>query len=397
MRFLRNLIFLFIVIFLFYTNISYLQEIHFSSEFYIISLNIILAFIIVIDIIYGFNLSDKIEFLERENQRKDLIISDYKMESTFLSTITEIIETFGEDMTIDDVIERILDTLKNLFKEETIVITLFGDRYKMSIKGENIELPETLIEELTVKGRPILVNNVSSFSQYKFLSDIGVTSFILCGLHQKRIIIGVLGVLSKKDRKFTLKDLNLIRMVSFPISLMIENAELLNKTKILSITDGLTQLYNRRHFEKLFSEILSKCQANYTPLSVAMGDVDFFKFYNDKNGHPAGDNVLRTIGEILKRNVKGSDIVARYGGEEFIIIFPETSKENALKICEKLRKAVKEFKFPYEENQPNGDLTISFGVASYPEDGSTTSEIIKKADNALYKAKAEGKDRVIPA
>ncbi|MCM8784682.1 MAG: sensor domain-containing diguanylate cyclase [Candidatus Omnitrophica bacterium] len=397
MRFFRNFIFLIIIFFLISINILYLTGKIFPAEYYYISLNLFLSVIIVLDVICGFNISNKIEFLQRENERKDLMINDYKIESTFLTTITEIIETFGEDITIDDVIEKILITIKNVFKKEIVLITLFGDRYKMSIKGDNIKLPEGLIEELSIKGRPILVNNVSSFPQYKLLANDGVKSFIVCALYQKREVVGMLGVFSKEEKKFTFRDLNLLRMVSVPISLMIENTELFDKIKILSITDSLTQLYNRRHFEKLFAEILTKSQVNYRPVSVAICDIDFFKFYNDNNGHPTGDYVLKTVADILKKGVKGSDIVGRYGGEEFIIIFPETSKENAVKICEKLRIAVKEFKFLNEENQPNGDLTISFGIASFPEDGLTYSELIKKADTALYEAKRTGRNKVVTA
>ncbi|MFN4226831.1 MAG: diguanylate cyclase [Candidatus Ratteibacteria bacterium] len=369
----------------------------FHPEYYFIFLNISLSFIIVLDVIYGFNISDKIEFLQRENDKKNLLINDYKIESTFLTTVTEIIETFDENLTVDDVIEKILVAIKNVFKDEIIIITLFGDRYKMSVKGDEIKIAEGLVEELSIKGRPILVNNISSFSQYKILADDGIKSFIICPLYQKRNVIGMLGVFSKHEKKFTLRDLNLLRMISVPISLMVENTELFDKIKTLSITDSLTQLYNRRHFEKLFLEILTKSQVNYKPVSVAICDIDFFKFYNDNNGHPAGDYVLKTVAEILKKGVKGSDIICRYGGEEFILVFPDTSKENAIKICDKLRIAVKEFKFPNEENQPNGDLTISFGIASFPEDGLTPSELIKKADIALYEAKKTGKDKVVTA
>jgi len=397
MRILRNFIFLFIVLFLLYINALYLRNKTFILEFYLISFNLIFSILVVFDIIYSMSISNKLEFLERENARKDLIINDYKMESTFLATISEIIETFGEDVTIDDVIEKILDTIKNIFKEEIVFITLFGDRYKMRMKGDSLKVSFELIEELTIKGRPILVNNISTFPQYKELVENGITSFIACSLYQKKNVIGILGIFSKKGKKFTLKDLNLLRMISVPISLMIENTELFNKTKILSITDSLTQLYNRRHFEKVFSEILTKSHANYKPISVAMCDVDYFKHYNDTNGHPAGDYVLKTIADILKKGVKGSDIIGRYGGEEFIIVFPDTTKENAVKICEKLRKTVKEFKFFNEESQPNKDLTISFGVASFPEDGITYEELIKKADMALYKAKELGRDRVVTA
>jgi diguanylate cyclase (GGDEF)-like protein len=400
MKKIRNFIFLFFVIFLLYINILlYLQDRVFIKEFYFIfiPLNIFLSLFIILDIIYNYQISRRIENLERENERQRLMISDYKLETTFLTTLTDIIETFGEDLTIDEVIEKIQEAIRNIFREETIVLSLFGDRYKLAIKGGEIEIPIELIEELTLKGKPVLVNNISSSPQYERLKNLGITSFIASGLYQKKNVIGVLGIFSLSNKKFTLRDLNLLRMVSAPISLMIENVELFEKTKLLSITDSLTQIYNRRHLEKIISELFTKSQINKSSFSVAMCDVDFFKFYNDMNGHLAGDYVLKTIAEILKKEIKGSDIVARYGGEEFIILFPDTTKENAVKICEKLRQKIKDFKFPNEESQPNGDLTISFGVASFPEDGITPEELIKKADMALYKAKELGKDRVISA
>jgi len=397
MRNIRNFIFLFSALFLLFINISYLQDKLFIREFYFISLNIFLSSFIVLDVIYNFQISNRIENLERENERQKLMLSDYKLESQFLITLTDIVETFGEDLTFNEIIDKILEAIKNIFKEETIIISLFGDRYKFHFKGREIEMPIELIEELTVRGKPVLVNNISSFTQYEKLKNLGITSFIATGLYQKKNIIGLLGIFSFTNKKFTLRDLNLLRMVSAPTSLMIENVELFEKTKLLSITDSLTQIYNRRHFEKIISELLTKSQINHSPFSVAMCDVDFFKFYNDMNGHLAGDYVLKTIAEILKKGIKGSDVVARYGGEEFVIIFPDTTKENAVKICEKLRQMVKDFKFPNEESQPNGDLTISFGVSSFPEDGATPEELIKKADMALYKAKELGKDRVISA
>ncbi|MCM8818429.1 MAG: sensor domain-containing diguanylate cyclase [Candidatus Omnitrophica bacterium] len=395
MKFLKNLSFLLCAIFLVTINLLYLTGKSFSREFYYISLNIILSFFIVIDVIFRFDIYNKISYLERENERLNLTIADYKLESTFLSTLIDIIETFEGEISLEEVIDKILETIKKIFKEETIVLSLFKDRYKLSIKGDNIDLPLDLIEEMVTKRKPVLVNNLSSFPTYKYLSQQGITSFIIVGLYQKRNIIGILAAFSNKGRKFTLKDLDILRMVSVPVSLMIENVELFDKTKFLSITNGLTQVYNRRHFEKLFFEVLTKSQIDNKPLSIAMCDVDYFKFYNDTNGHPAGDFVLKTIAEILKKSVKGSDIVARYGGEEFILVFPETEKENAVKICEKLRETIKNFKFLNEESQPNGDLTISFGIASFPEDGVTTSELIKKADVALYKAKELGRDRVV--
>lgn len=133
------------------------------------------------------------------------------------------------------------------------------------------------------------------------------------------------------------------------------------------------------------------------PLSLIMGDVDDFKHYNDTNGHPAGDEVLRQIGRILKNNTKRGDIVARYGGEEFVIILPDTSGKSAKIVAEKLRKSVQEYKFVNEESQPGGKVTITFGLADYPEDADSARGVMKKADNALYMGKESGKNQVVVA
>jgi len=133
------------------------------------------------------------------------------------------------------------------------------------------------------------------------------------------------------------------------------------------------------------------------PLSLIMGDVDDFKHYNDTNGHPAGDEVLRQIGKILKNNTKRGDIVARYGGEEFVIILPNTLGKDAEIVAEKLRKSVEEYKFINEESQPSGKVTITFGLADYPEDSDSAEGVMKKADDALYRGKESGKNQVFAA
>lgn len=396
-RGLRNLIFLISSITLLTINFLFLSDKKIPAEVFFIILNIIISVIIVLDVIYNLKVFNKVEFLERENRKKDFIIEEYKLETSVLTTITEIIEKFGEEITTEEMIDQILTAIRNIFKNETVALFLFGEKYIFRIQGENINLPINLLEDMAIKGRPILVNNISSFSKWEELSKQKITSFVISALYYRRSIAGLLGVFSSTGKKFTLKDLDLLRMISIPISLMIENTELFTKVKILSVTDSLTSLYNRRYFEKIVEELLLDAQKNHRLFSICMCDIDFFKNYNDKNGHIAGDFVLKTVAEILKKGIKGKDIVARYGGEEFIIAFPETSKDDAQKICEKLRKSIKEFKFPNEESQPNKDITVSFGISSFPEDGLTLKELIEAADKALYKAKEMGRDRVILA
>jgi diguanylate cyclase (GGDEF)-like protein len=125
---------------------------------------------------------------------------------------------------------------------------------------------------------------------------------------------------------------------------------------------------------------------------VIMVDIDHFKHYNDRNGHLAGDGVLRKVCEIMRRVIRGGDIIARYGGEEFCIVLENAARPDALRVAEKLRLAVMEHAFPKEEFQPLGALTVSAGVASYPEDAGNVTAVLDAADQALYLAKNGGRN-----
>lgn len=396
MRTFRNTFFFFVVIYVFALTISYSKGKEFSANFYFFSLSIIVSLLIVIEIIYAFNISLDISKFKREREKMQLSMIDSGMESMLLSALTDIIETFNEDITLDEILDTITESISNIFKKETIILQLLGENFKKALKGgKDIIVSEDIFDQVINKSRPILVNNTASFEQYRLLEQQGVTSFIIAPFHQKRNVVGIIGVFSFDNKQFNIKDLDLLRKVSAPTSLLVENAVLFERTKTLAITDSLTQLYNRRHFEQKLNAVCINSEKKKTPVSLCIADVDFFKYYNDVNGHQAGDAVLKKIAEVLKQGVKGSDIVGRYGGEEFIIIFPDTEKADVVRICENISRKIKSFVFYNEEAQPNNNLTISFGVASFPEDAQTPEQLIKQADFALYRAKELGKDRVI--
>ena len=126
-----------------------------------------------------------------------------------------------------------------------------------------------------------------------------------------------------------------------------------------------------------------------------MIDIDFFKQFNDRYGHLQGDEVLKQAAEIFREHVRNSDIVARYGGEEFVVIMPETGKDLALLVGEKLRKAFADYCFPIPESAAGERLTISIGIATFAQDGDSSREIVDMADRALYRAKEGGRNRVV--
>jgi len=176
-----------------------------------------------------------------------------------------------------------------------------------------------------------------------------------------------------------------------------ELKELNRRLEELSITDGLTTLYNSRYFYSRVEEEIKRADRYGHPLSILIADVDDFKHYNDTHGHPMGDNLLRDIASCLRKCMREQDLVARYGGEEFSIILPETGKEAAGQIAERIRKVLAAQPFPHQESQPGGNLTISLGVAAFPRDAGDIKGLVGQADKALYRAKEKGKNRVEPA
>ena len=162
----------------------------------------------------------------------------------------------------------------------------------------------------------------------------------------------------------------------------------------LAITDGLTGLYNYRYFKEQLLQELKRAQRHSLNISVVMIDIDHFKQYNDKNGHPAGDVVLKDIARLLRDNIRNIDLAARYGGEEFSLILIETDKPSAKIVSEKIRKLVEDYGFAYESSQPDGKLTISSGVATFPEDGEDFDTLVSKADQRLYRAKEAGRNLI---
>lgn len=162
----------------------------------------------------------------------------------------------------------------------------------------------------------------------------------------------------------------------------------------LSIRDYLTEVFNCRYFYERLEEEIKRAERYKNTLSLIMLDIDYFKQYNDIYGHQAGDSILRDVAFFLKKNIREYDLVARYGGEEFSVILPETGKQVARNLAERIRVSVSAQSFPFVETQPGGNLTISFGIATFPDDAKAINELVKVADRALYKAKENGRNRV---
>ncbi|HAC62012.1 MAG TPA: GGDEF domain-containing protein [Cyanothece sp. UBA12306] len=203
--------------------------------------------------------------------------------------------------------------------------------------------------------------------------------------------IGILYLSSEKPGQLTEIKQLLATNVSRHISLALANIKLCQTLHNQSIRDALTGLYNRRYLEESLEKELERAKRGQRSLGIIMIDVDHFKKFNDTFGHDMGDMVLRKLGGFLQSNIRGSDIACRFGGEELTLILPEASLENTKQRAEQLRQGVKNL----DLDPCNQVLTISLGVACFPDHGSSKQILLKTADQALYQAKREGRDRVV--
>ncbi|MBF6022877.1 sensor domain-containing diguanylate cyclase [Lysobacter niastensis] len=184
--------------------------------------------------------------------------------------------------------------------------------------------------------------------------------------------------------------------VAEQLSLAMMNLQLRETLRVQSLRDSLTGLFNRRYLEENLQRELLRCERRGLPLSVIMLDVDHFKRFNDQHGHVAGDALLARVGHTLQGLTRNEDIACRYGGEEFAIVLPETTREVALQRAEEIRQAIASTTVLHMR-KTLGPTTASLGVATFPEDGDSPVVLVERADAALYRAKAAGRDRIIEA
>ncbi len=211
--------------------------------------------------------------------------------------------------------------------------------------------------------------------------------------------VGVLNVTDKSGgRTFDEVDLSLLEIIGPQVALALERAEWQERAtefQLMSITDPLTALPNRRYLEERLMEELNRSKRYDFPMSFLMIDIDDFKAYNDKNGHQAGDLALQITAHCLKGALRSADVASRYGGEEFCILLPQTAIAEAGAIADRIRQRVSATHFPHGKTQPLGRVTVSIGVSTFSTMVNTSENIIAAADRALYQAKNTGKDRVV--
>jgi diguanylate cyclase (GGDEF)-like protein len=205
--------------------------------------------------------------------------------------------------------------------------------------------------------------------------------------------VGMLSLLRNRPDSFAAKEIELLRKIAGQVGQVIDTIFAYQHTRELSYTDELTRVFNRRYFNQRFEREMQRAQRYGRALSLIMLDIDHFKIFNDTHGHLWGDTALKQVAQILEKSLRKADILARFGGEEFVVLLPEIDKEHGRKVAEKLRRAIERADFPKAATQPLGRLTISLGLAAFPEDAQEANALLDHADQGLYLAKLRGRNQ----
>jgi diguanylate cyclase (GGDEF)-like protein len=248
---------------------------------------------------------------------------------------------------------------------------------------------------LDKKSSPINPVQIGSIPEFRGLwqiekeqltkSDLG----LLYPLKSRDKLIGILALGKKlSGGLYSHEDIELVASIANQAGIIIENAQLYTHAKIRANTDELTGLYNHRHFHERLEQEIARGSRFGSTFSLIMMDIDLFKAYNDIYGHLAGDQVLRRVGKYIESSIRSIDLAFRYGGEEFAIILPEARLDDAYKVAERIRKTIES-----KTSSRAMPITVSLGLANWPNDGVMKEEIIGRADVALYRAKQTGRNR----
>lgn len=352
-------------------------------------------------------LKDKGLFIEYLNLRSDL--ANTKKELEFFEEVSKTLISTTE---LNDILAIIMKKAKKLLLAETWSVLLLDEetrelyfekitgkkRDKDKIKKIRLKVGEGIAGWVAQEGIPVVVPDVSVdprfFPRIDRETDFKTKSLMCIPIKSKGNILGVLEIVNKTTNEpFTKDDLNLMMRLVDQAAIAIERASLYQKMAELSVTDDLTKLFNTRYLNRTLEIEISRSNRYHTSLSLIFMDVDYFKIINDNYGHLVGSKVLVEIGQILIKCLRTIDIVARYGGDEFVIALPQTPPNSAIQIAERLRKSIEKNIFLKKDGY-SLHLTASFGVASYPESAKSKEDLLRLADEAMYRVKYQTRNGV---
>lgn len=301
-----------------------------------------------------------------------------------LRAVTEVTEIIHSTLDVETVGPMLLDILHKVLDIPASCIYVIDKSKQEMVFSASRGVPATAIRDISglelTGAVPAPSGTESAFGCIELI-DHSETLVVFCADAE------IIDSLSRDDRV-------VLQTVASELVVAVENSRLYKLTKRLAITDELTDLYNYRYLQQRLDEEIGRADRYSKRLSFLMLDVDNFKRVNDTHGHRVGDGVLAEMAQVIKSTVREVDVVARYGGEEFSVVLPETDASGAFIVAEKIREAVSIARFKDEDGERTIHITVSIGLASYPVHAHDKESLLKAADDAVYRAKETGKNRV---
>ncbi|MBW2715007.1 MAG: sensor domain-containing diguanylate cyclase [Deltaproteobacteria bacterium] len=335
-------------------------------------------------------------------ETKEQALEALRRRNQDLEVLYETVKDLSSTLSVERVLQRLLDrTLQHLEAEIGSILLLGDDDHlrvmvSQGLPPEVIERTEMKIGEgisghVALHGQSLIVEDVEAHPTFRRRNRerYYTSTLISAPLVRNGVLLGVININNKTNRKaFEPHDLRLLEAIAAHAAVALGNARKYEDTLRLSQIDGLTGLANHGHFYKTLEREIERAQRYERGLALVMLDIDHFKQYNDRNGHRAGDQALVAVARIIGDRSRAHDVVARYGGEEFAIILPEAEVDGAHIFGDKLRTAVEGISLDGEES-----LTISVGVAGVGMNITAAAQLVEAADAELYRAKSLGRNR----
>jgi diguanylate cyclase (GGDEF)-like protein len=330
-----------------------------------------------------------------------------RLDAAQMASLVQLANAIGSTADLEVIMRLALDTVRHLFDCSAGLIYRLDDKDGCLWYVDSFGYPEEVVRRIATgpyargdncravtEERLIAVDDLSAETACESLARFGYGSTICVGMRAEGRTLGVLHIRSGEAAAFGEEDQQLAQAIADQVALALQRAVLFEEIRRLAITDPLTGVFNVRRLESALQDEVSRAKRYSRGMSFLMVDVDNLKSYNDTLGHQRGDVVLSQVASIIDGATRDVDKVFRYGGDEFCVILPETDAHDGLVVAEKIRRAVSDFHFPGEDELPGGSITISVGIATIPDDAGDESEIVYKADLALYAAKQGGRNSV---
>lgn len=336
--------------------------------------------------------------------KRHRIHSQLRKEHLMLKKLKEGGSRLIASLKTDDIAGSLIEAVYSIAPQERVSIALFapkGDKFEIVrqigfhlSEGNIFDFSNTRIGLVSSNREPDYISDLRNERSpiFPFKINSGGSVFMLPLSYEKELL-GIVVFLSPAIDAIRPYQIELLKVLGNQAASSLANAKFYAEIERMAITDGLTGLFNHRNFQERLAAEFKRLRRFPEPLSLLLIDIDFFKKINDHYGHPAGDEVLRGVASVIKETARNLDVPARYGGEEFSAILPGTNHEGALKMAERLRKSVEDKRFDLDGKVLG--VSVSIGAATAPYDAESKEELIEKADQALYHAKGNGRNRCI--